>query len=210
MRQFITALLLLSSAASLSSFEVTRNVNDGRPPVEKAVLFAKDRPHDHLTLSNTGTGALTYDADGAIVSTISGSGVASPRIAWSAGDGRPASFALGDYTYLILTCRLEGVVRETDAKGKVVDKRPDNLWFGVDLYNAAGDSIGVVNLADVNEAREGVTPAETTVLRIPLMLFRGPPVADAKAAKIGTNWQATKPNQSRAFRWVIDRIALAD
>ncbi|MBN8525515.1 MAG: hypothetical protein J0M02_09275 [Planctomycetes bacterium] len=210
MRPFPAILPLLCSASCLASFEVTRNVNDGRPPLEKVVLFAKDRPHDHLVLSNTGTGELTYAPDGAIVATISGSGVAAPRIAWRAGDGRPASFALDAYTYLILVCRLEGVVRETDAKGKVSEKRPDNLWFGVDLYNAAGERIGVVNLADVNEARPGATPAETTVLRIPMVLFRGAPVADAMAAQLGTNWQATKPNQSRAFRWVIDRIALAD
>jgi len=202
--------ILICLAGQAAGFEVTRNVNDGRPPVEKVLLFAKDRPHDHLVLSHKGGGELTYDADGAIVSTITGSGAVAPRIAWKEGEGRPASFALGSYTYLILTCRLEGVVRETDAKGKVIEKRPDNLWFGVNLYNTAGESIGVVNLADVNEAREGVTPAETTVLRIPLALFRGPPVADAKAAKIGTDWQATKPHQSRAFRWVIDRIALAD
>lgn len=210
MHPLLIVLLLLGSTAHLACFEVTRNVNDGKPPVEKVVLFAKDQPHDHLTLSCKGTGALSYAADGAIVSDIAGPSTAAPRIAWKAGDGRPTSFNLKTYTYLILTCRLEGAVRETDAKGKVTEKRPNNLWFGVDLYNAAGESIGVVNLADVNEVREGVTPAETTMLRIPMILFRGPPVADAKAAQIGTNWQATKPNQSRAFRWVIDRIALAD
>jgi hypothetical protein len=203
-------LLLLGLVTHLAGFEVTRNVNDGRPPVEKVVLFAKDQPHDHLTFSCKGSGALSYDADGAIVSTITGSGAIAPRIAWKAGEGRPASFALNAYTYLILTCRLEGVVRETDAKGKISEKRPDNLWFSVNLYNAAGERIGGVSLADVNEAREGVTPVETTTLRIPLSIFRGPPVEDPKAAQIGTDWQATRPNQSRAFRWVIDRIALAD
>lgn len=210
MAPLLVMLLLLGSAAHLASFEVTHNINDGRPPVEKVVLFAKDRPHDHLILSCKGTGALSFADDGAIVSDIAGSGIAAPRIGWKAGDGRPASFDPKSYTYLILTCRLEGVVRETDAKGKVSEKRPDNVWFGIDLYNASGESIGVVNLADVNEVREGVTPAETTMLRIPMVLFRGPPVADAMATQIGTNWQATKPNQSRAFRWVIDRIALAD
>lgn len=202
--------ILICLACQAAGFEVTRNVNDGRPPVEKVLLFAKEQTHDHLVFSHKGTGALTYDADGAIVSTITGSGIAAPRIAWKEGAGRPASFTLNAYTYLILTCRLEGAVRETDARGKVIEKRPDNLWFGVELFNAAGDSIGVVSLADVNEAREGVTPAETTVLRIPMVLFRGPPVVDGKAVQLGTNWQATKPNQSRAFRWVIDRIALAD
>lgn len=202
--------ILICLTCQAAGFEVTRNVNDGRPPVEKVLLFAKDQPHDHLTFSCKGTGALSFDADGAIVSAITGSGMAAPRIAWKEGGGRPASFTLGSYTYLVLTCRLEGVVRESDAKGKIIEKRPDNLWFGVEFYNAAGESIGVVNLADVNEAREGVTPAETTMLRIPMVLFRGPPVADSRAVQIGTTWQATKPNQSRAFRWVIDRIALAD
>lgn len=210
MHLLLTTLLLLGSATHLACFEVTRNVNDGRPPAEKVVIFAKDRPHDHIVFSCTGTGALSFAADGAIVSDITGSGVAAPRIGWTAGDGRPASFEPKAYTYLILTCRLEGAFRETDAKGKVSEKRPDNLWFGVDLYNAAGESIGVVNLADVNEVREGVTPAETTVLRIPTILLSRPSVKDAMATQIGTNWQATKPNQSRAFRWVIDRIALAD
>lgn len=207
----LIVLLALLAAPALSAFEVTKNVNTGKPPVEKVLLFAKDKPHDHITFACTGTGDLAFAEDGAIVSTITGGGKAAPRIGWKPGDGRPAAFDVTAYTYLILTCRLEGSTRTKNKKG-VMEAQPrgGNLWFGANLYNAAGERIGGVSLADVNEANEGVTPAETVELRIPLILFHGSALADKQVALIGTDWGPTRPPQERDFRWVIDRIALAD
>lgn len=200
---------LLACLLSLApAFEITRNVNDGRPPVEQVLLFAKGQPAAHLAFSGAGEPALA--ADGAIVAAITGSGAVAPRITWQPGDGRPAAFDITAYTYLIITCRLEGCVKETNAKGQISEKRPDNLWFGVNLYNAAGERIGGASLADVNPVKEGVTPAETVELRVPLVMFHSSPLEDRKAAAIGSDWGATRANQARDFRWVIDRIALAD
>lgn len=202
--------VLLPVLGLADGFVVTKNVNSGKPPVEKVVLFAKDRPADHITFGGKGTGTLSFGPDGAIVSTIEGREEAAPRIGWRPGDGRPAAFDVADYTYLILACRLEGHVKDTNAKGQVTEKRPANMWFSANLYNAANERIGGVSLADVHEGHEGVTPAETVTLRIPLVLFRGSGLADKRVVSIGTDWHATAPTQSRAFRWVIDRIALAD
>ncbi|MEK7412271.1 MAG: hypothetical protein AAB263_03005 [Planctomycetota bacterium] len=202
--------LALFSSTSLTAFEVTKNINTGKPPVEKSVLFAKDAKHDHVILAETGNGQFAFSEDGSIVSTIKGSKEIAPRLSWKAGDGRPASIDVTAYTYLILTCRMEGNVQETNAKGKVIEKRADNLWFSVNLYNAANQRIGAVSLADVNDSKEGTTPAETTELRIPLILFAGSAFEDKLVTTIGTDWKATASNQSRNFRWVIDRIALAN
>ena len=57
------------------------------------------------------------------MSTITGSSAIAPRIGWKPGDGRPVGFDTTAYTYLILTCRLEGKVKDTNAKGKVTEKR---------------------------------------------------------------------------------------
>lgn len=200
---------LLACLLSLAhGFEVTKNVNDGRPPVEKVLIFAKDKPATHLAFAGAGAPALA--ADGTLVAVITGSGAIAPRITWQPGDGRPAAFDITAYTYLIITCRLEGSMKETNAKGQVSEKRPDNLWFGVNLYNAAGERIGGASLADVNPVKEGVTPAETVELRVPLVMFHSSPLEDRKAAAIGSDWGPTRANQARDFRWVIDRIALAD
>lgn len=207
----LTVLAGLLAMASAPAFEVTKNINTGKPPVEKVLLFAKDKPHDHITFACTGTGALSFADDGAIVSTITGGGSAAPRIGWKPGDGRPAAFDTTAYTYLILVCRLEGTTRTKNKKGEMEpQKRGGNLWFGANLYNAAGERLSGVSLADVNEGNEGVTPAETVELRIPLLLFHGSSLADKQVAFIGTDWGATRPPQERDFRWVIDRIALAD
>lgn len=43
----LSAGLFLLLIAPLAGFEVTRNVNSGQPPIERVLLFAKDRPHAH-------------------------------------------------------------------------------------------------------------------------------------------------------------------
>ena len=208
--RWLAGLACLLATVSAPAFEVTKNVNSGQPPVEKVVLFDKKARHDHITFACKGAGELSFAADGAIVSTITGSRDAAPRIGWKPGEGRPASFPPTAYTYLILTCRLEGCTKEKDARGKETERRPDNVWFGANVYNAAGERIGGVSLADVNEGHEGVTPAETVELRVPLVLFVGSALADKRVAGLGTDWGPTRPNQSRAYRWVIEHIALAN
>lgn len=201
------AALLAALLAVLPAFEVTKNINDGRPPVEKAVLFAKGATAPHITLTATGC-AMAFADDGAIAARITGRAALAARIAWRPGEGRPAFFTADGHTYLLLTCRVEGRIKETGAKGQVTEKRPDNLWFAVSMYNAAGERVGAVSLADVTE--DAKTPAATVVLRIPLVLVANAPLDDRRITAIGADWNAAHANQDRDFTWVIDRIALAD
>ena len=41
----------LLAGVHLLALEVLRNVNTGKPPVERIVLFAKDAAHDHIAIS---------------------------------------------------------------------------------------------------------------------------------------------------------------
>lgn len=210
MRTCFHILILLGLLTTASAFDVTKNVNTGKPPVEKVLLFAKGAPHDHLVLAKTGNGEFAIAEDGSLVSVIAGSAAIAPRLSWTAGEGRPAAIDLSKYTFLVITCRVEGNLKETNTKGKVIEKRAANLWFGANVYNTAGRRIGGVSLADVNEQKEGTTPAETTELRIPTAILIESEVEDKLVTAIGTEWKGTAANVSRDFRWVIDRIALAD
>lgn len=202
-----TLLAGLLTATPGPAFTVTKNINTGKLPVEKVVLFAKEASHAHITFADNAWSRLSFEPDGAILSRIIGHKAIEPKILWKAGEGRPESFDVSAYTHLILTCRMEGSSKETVAGGKIRETRPDNLWFSAALFNAAGERVGIVSLADVNDDK---TPALTTTLVIPLLLFTNSIVDCHHITAVGFMWGDARANVNRDFRLVIDRIALAD
>lgn len=213
-RLLSAATLLLAASAFLMpavpapAFTVVRNVNSGQPPVEKVVIFEKGKPADHLKLESTASGRTALTADGAIESVITGSDAVKIMIRWTPRGDLKAGFDTSAYTCLVITCRLEGAVKESQPNGKVVEKRPDNLWFGPTLFNAAGEAVGSANFADAVE--DGKTPAETTTIRIPMVAFTFWGLDSHDVRAIGFTWGKTRANSNRDFRLVIDKIALAD
>lgn len=194
---------------SLHAFTVTKDVN--RPPIESLVLFAKGGPSNHLMFAGSPDTPVSVAGDGSLEILIKGPVALDARIAWSPGGDRPESFKVTDHAYLMLTCRVEGSDVQKLSSGKTVERRADNLWLPVNFYDAQGNNIGGVNLASVVPGE--VTPAETTVLRIPMFMFTfwgdqtqpRPPVA-----AIGFAWGKPRAPTERNYRIVIDHIALAD
>lgn len=200
-------LLCLLLAALAWPFEVTKNVNSGAAPVERVLIFDKAGPHGHVQFSDGPECLMTFAEDGSIVSRIIGHGDIKPQVRWQVGDGRPATFDVHAYSYLVITCRLEGQIKNT-REGKVSETRPDNLWLAACLFNVAGERVGGVGLADLCE--DGRTPDRMTVLKIPLMLFHKAPNDTAHISGIGFSWGKTHDYTNRDFRLVIDRVSLAD
>jgi hypothetical protein len=191
-----------------SGFDVIKNVNSGKPPIEKVVLFEKGKPHDHLSFVDDENCKLSYAADGAIECRIQGSAEIKPLLKWKETDGIPAGIRLQDYDYVIITCRLEGTVHTTNPNGKVTDTRPDNLWYGFSLYDANGEILGGCSFADPTEDKR--TPDKTAVLKFPMMMVRiWHPENDGALAAIGFPWSKTRPTSNRDFKLVVDKISLA-
>lgn len=214
-RSSIVAVGLL--AASLSAvtvlaagFTPVKNVNTDSP-TDKIVIFDKSKASDHLVFTNDANCKLTRRDDGAIESHVTGNDAIRPTIEWKPGDARPETFDATEIDYLILTFRVEGTTRQTEANGKVRDVRGDNLWLGLALYDADGTRLGILNTADFTEDQK--TPAETTTIRVPLSLLAKPKDAnaDAKHVKgIGFLWDKTRPNVDRDLRIVVEKITLAE
>jgi len=202
----LAGLGLAGFVGKASAFEVIKNVNSGREPVEKLVLFEKGKPTDHLAFSDDENCKLSFTPDGSIECRILGNAAIKPLIKWKGG-GLPDSFKLKTYEYLILTCRVEGTNKVTN-KDKTSDQRPDNLWLPVVLFNAAGEILGSASLADATP--DGKTPDKTTVLKFPIALltFWGPGKGDVSA--VGFSWSKTHDNISRDYRIIVDKIAFAN
>ena len=202
-----TLFFILSLAgwpADSRAFEVIKDIN--KEPVEQLVIFEKGKDTKHLSFVDDENCKLSFTPDGAIECRIINNAVIKAMIKWK-GNGLPDSFKLKEYDYLILTCRMEGSVKQT-TNGKTTDVRPDNLWFPVVLFNAAGEVLGSAGLAD--PAPDKKTPDKTTVLKFPTvqLTFWGPGQGDVSA--VGFTWSKAHDNQSRDFRVIIDKIAFAN
>jgi hypothetical protein len=205
--------MMLACAAALAGegqgFTVTKNVNSGKPPVEKVVLFEKGKGAGQLSLE--GSPKFTVAEDGSLVLPVVGHDLVQPIIRWKEGDGRPASFDPSQYTFLILRMSFEGDVKTTMPNGKVTTSRPDNLWFSLGLYDAKDQRAGLVGLAEV--AEDSKTPSRMVTLKVPLTLFaksRNPAVDVKHINGIGFYWDKTRETANRDFKLVIEKIALAD
>lgn len=204
---FLAACFLLPFS-SAPAFEIIKNINSGKPPVEKIVIFEKGKPTDHLSFVDDANCKLSFTQDGSIECRIIGNAEIKPLIKWKAKPGLPAGFRTQDYDYVILTCRLEGTAKVTNAKGKVTDSRAANLWFGFSFFDANGESLGSGSLAD--PTADKVTPEKTTVLKFPMILVRFWDMdKTGEVQAIGFPWSKTRPDINRDFRLVIEKIALA-
>jgi len=198
-------LLPLSHAAA---FTVVKNVNDGHALVDKVVLFEKGNPADNLIFESTESCKTAIGADGSIESRIVGSDAVKVTIRWKPAGELKETFDAAHYGYLVLTCRLEGNSKSPQPNGKVVEQRPDNLWFGPSLINDKGETVGGANMADV--AADKKTPSQTVTLKFPMVLFTVWGKDASRIQAIGFAWTKTRPSVSRDFRLVIDKISLAE
>lgn len=193
---------------NMQAFTVVKNVNDGKPPIEKAVIFEKGKPTDHLTLESSESCKTGFTQDGSIESRIVGHDAVKIVIHWKPKGDLKETFDAKNYGYLLLTCRLEGSNKETQQKGKVSEQRPDNLWFGPVLFDSNGVPVGYANMADV--AEDGKTPKQTVTLKFPMILLTYWGNDASHVQGIGFTWGKSRPTTDRDFRLVIDKIALAD
>jgi hypothetical protein len=198
-------LLPLSQAVA---FTAVKNVNDGHPLVDKVLLFEKGKPAENLVLESTESCKTVIASDGSIESHIVGSDAVKVTIRWKPAGELKETFDAANYGYLVLTCRLEGSNKSTQPNGKVVEQRPDNLWFGPTLIDDKGETVGGASMADV--AADKKTPSQTVTLKFPMVLFTvwGKDASHIRA--IGFVWDKTRPSVSREFRLVIDKISLAE
>lgn len=200
----LALLCFLGLPLKVDAFEVIKDVN--KEPTEKLVIFEKGKPTKHLSFVDAENCKLSFTEDGSIECRITGNTPLKAMIKWK-GNGLPDSFKLKTYDYLILTCRMEGTVKQT-TNGKTSDLRPDNLWFPVVLFNDAGEVLASGSLADPTP--DNRTPDKTTVLKFPMvqLTFWGPGKGDVSA--VGFTWGKTHDNQSRDFRVIVDKIAFAN
>jgi hypothetical protein len=188
------------------AFTVTKDINNAK--YDEKVIFQKGMPADHYTFVDQDSSKLSMTADGAIDCRIAGDGEVKAIIKWKPNSGLPATLSTKDYDELVVTCRMEGNIRKTDSRnGKVTTSRPDNLWFGVTIFDASDEMIGSVSLAD--GTADGKTPDKTVELRFPMSVvtFWGPGGGDI--AGVGFLWGKPGVGTSRDFNVVVDKIALA-
>jgi len=205
----LIALSLMLVALPALAFTVVKNVNSGKPPVERVVIFEKGKPTDHLSFVDDSNCKLSFAPDGAIECRIIGCAEIKPLIKWKPSEGVPAGIHLQDYDYLILTCRLEGDTKVANAQGRVTSQRPDNLWFGFTLFDTNGERLGSASLADPTPDKK--TPDKTTVLKFPMSLIKFWDMdKKGEVQAIGFPWSKPHPNITREFRLIIDKIVLAD
>lgn len=204
------AALLAPAAPRLAAFTVVKNVNSGKAPVEKAVLFEKGKTSPPPELKDpTGNSKIGFAADGAIEVVITGNKEIRPAIFWKPAGDLKETFNAKDYEYMLLTCKLEGNVKRKFPNGKTTADRPDNLWYGPVLINAQDQRAGGVSLADV--AEDGRTPDKMVTLKIPMILFTQLAGNDTSQIKgIGFYWNKAHDYQDRDFRLVVEKIALAN
>lgn len=201
----LLAPLLLSTAAF--GFEVTKNVNTGKPPEEKVVIFQKGQAADTLTFFDTESGRMALNADGEIEARITGNGEVKCGIHWKPRGDLGETFNTKDYGHVVITCRMEGSNKTagSDAPGQ----RPDNLWFPAVLFNAKGEVVGSANLADGTP--DGKTPDKTTTVVLPMMIFTYFGDHDSSQVRgIGFTWQKARANVNRDYKLIIEKIALAE
>ena len=203
---------ILSAHFPAQAFTVIKNVNTGKPPVEKIVIFDKSRgAANHVTFT-TVNAPTAINSDGAIQIDITGNKGLNVEIAWKPEGALGETFDATKYNFLMLTCRVEGKLHKIDlTSGKVGGDMPlpDNMWLAAFLRDTKGQSVGNANLADV--AEDGKTPQTTTELAIPMSLFWKDSPNDAHHIKcIAFPWGDTHPFLSRDIHIVIDKIALAD
>jgi len=190
-------------------FTVVKNVNSGKPPVDKIVVFEKGKPVDQLTLESADASKAEFNKDGSLESKFIGDGEVKVILRWKPGSGIPAVLDLSKYNYVVATLRLEGGVKNKQPDGKMVPQpRAGNLWFGLTLFNGAGESAGSANLADA--AEDGKTPEQTVTLKIPMCLFTFWMNDIQHVQGFGFVWGKMRPGSERDFRLVVDKIALAD
>jgi hypothetical protein len=182
-----------------------KNVNSGKPEIA-FVLFDKTKTTPELTLKSVRGGEVKRTSDGAIDFHLTGNGAANPSVSWKAAGDVPATFNAADYSGLLVTCRVEGVSHQKMGD-KIVDQRGDNLWLGLSLLNAKGESVGLANLADMAEDQK--TPRETVELFIPMLYFVRPGFDSTQISAFGFPVIAGRPEVDRDFHVIIEKIALA-
>lgn len=204
------AAFLAFATAPLGAFTVVKNVNSGKAPVEKLVLFEKGKTSPPPELKDPSNNSrMSFTSDGAIEVVITGNKEIRPALFWKPAGDLKETFNAKDYEYMLLTCRLEGNIKRKYPNGKTTTDRPDNLWYGPVLINAQDQRAGGVSLADV--AEDGRTPDKMVTLKIPMILFTQLAGNDTSQIKgIGFYWNKAHDYQDRDFRLVVEKIALAN
>lgn len=197
----------LAMAGAATAFEVTKNVNTGKPPVEKVVLFQKGQPQESVIFFDNENCRMSFAPDGVIEARITGNGEVKCGVNWKPEGSRGETFNTKDFGHVVITCRLEGSNKTTGSSQP--GQRPDNLWFAATLFNATGQPVGSANLADGTADER--TPDQTTTIVLPMLLFTYFGDHDSSQVRgVGFTWPKARANVDRDYRLVIEKIALAE
>ncbi len=208
MKKTVLLLLLAGLAVGAQAFTVVKNVNSGKAPEEKVVLFDKNAPD---------MSKFKYD-DPLKVAKFSLNPDKSLKIHFTGNKATTPTFYLPDgvanvknYNYVLFTVRLDGnMMRNWQGKW---NKSPwDKLWMGAYFINAQGKRGSVANLDAVSPG--GVMPkGKSATIAIPMVLMNKPAYgvdAAAKAKAFQIRWGKTHDYMNRDITMTIDKISLAD
>jgi hypothetical protein len=210
MPRCLLALLLPFSSLCAQAFTVTKDIHSTRPLDEKWVIFEKGKPSGHLSFTNSEDCAFSLAKDGSLECKLAGSSSGAAVIHWKAGNGLPPSFRSTDYDYLVVVCRIEGSNITKGKKGEGSEQRNDTFpGFGFALFNDQGEIMAQANPAMGAENLK--LPEKTETLKIPIrIMFFWHPEAAGEVDAIGIRAGATKAGTERNYRFVIDKISLAN
>ncbi|MBN2581774.1 MAG: hypothetical protein JXL80_01810 [Planctomycetes bacterium] len=200
----------LAAGSPIAAFTVDKNVNSGEPPAEKLVIFDHKAGHEHIVLKDPAGGCtMSFADDGTIDVPITGNAEIKPTVYWKPKGDLGETVDLTSCSYLLVRMKLEGDIKRTFDNGKTSSSRPDNLWFGLRLYDKDGQPAGNVNIASVTDDEK--TPAEMVTVKVPAVLLVNTAHGDAKqVAGVGFYWPKTHDYNDRQCRLVVERISLAD
>jgi hypothetical protein len=211
MRKVAVFCVLMALCLPAAAFNVVRNVNDGRPPEDKYVIFeAGKTPAANVVLENReGECPIRINAAGQIEATITGNGPIQPTISWTPASGIPETIDARDYNFVMLRCALEGTQYRTFPNGQTKTDRRDNLWMGLSLFTVDNERIGIANLAVLTDDQR--TPDKMVTLKIPMsMLTSGAYYDLSKVSAVGFRWGGTHDYYNRDFQLKIEKISLAN
>ena len=197
-------------AGNLHAFIVIKNVNSGKPPVAKFVIFEKGKTTSHLTFKdNNASSKMSVTKDGALEVKMTGFGEVTSTLSWKPGEKLKETFYPRRYTYVLLTCKMVGRIERVGPNGRTNVPLPANIYLSFRMYDKKGVRSGVAGIASM--AEDGRTPKDMVTLKIPMDLLTKSAFNDiGHIRSVGFHLPKTGANMDRQLRLIVEKIALAD
>lgn len=208
MQKCFLALTLAALVSGVQAFTVVKNVNSGKPPVEKVVLFDKNAPDlSKFKFDDPEkTAKITVAPDKSLQIHFPERKSSSPTFYLPGGEAN-----VKNYNYVLFTFRVDGDLYR-NWRGKWNKSPWDKLWMSAYFVDAQGKRSSAANLDAVSP--DGKMPREkTATVCIPVILMNKPAYGvDAAAKAVGFQIKMGKGGEAikRDFTMTVDKISLAD